>query len=131
MTVGVHTSSVTHDPGYSEQLPPGLIGLIDHGVGLSLQLNFFVEQYIKKFYDKGMFHGPQASQLQVQLNTLTDAYGRMETIRLTAIPVAHLCALGYPLFRSKGQLADRSAGSIRSRSWRSLALSFPSPLSRS
>lgn len=28
--------------------------------------------------------------MQVQLNTLTDAYGRMETIRLTSIPVAHL-----------------------------------------
>ena len=84
------TGSATHIPEYSELLPQGLTGLDDRGVGLPLQLTFFVEQYIKRSFDKGIFHGPQASQLQVQLNTLTDAYGRMETIRLTSIPVAHL-----------------------------------------
>ena len=88
--ISVNTGSATHIPEYSELLPHGLTGLDDHGVGLPLQLTFFVEQYIKKAFDKGMFHGPQASQMQVQLNTLTDAYGRMETIRLTSIPVAHL-----------------------------------------
>ena len=31
-----------------------------------------------------------SSQLTVQLNTLISAYGSMETIRLTPIPVAHL-----------------------------------------
>ena len=66
------------------------MGLDDRGVGLPLQLTFFVEAYIKRFFDKGYFHGPQASQMQVQLNLLTDAYGRMETIRLTSIPIAHL-----------------------------------------
>ena len=85
-----NTGSATHTPEYDELLPHGLTGLDDRGVGLPLQLTFFVEQYIKKFFDKGIFHGPQASQMQVQLNTLTDAYGRMETIRLTSIPVAHL-----------------------------------------
>ena len=88
--ISVSTGIATHIPEYSELLPQGLTGLDDRGVGLPLQLTFFVEQYIKKSFDKGMFHGPQASQLQVQLNTLTDAYGRMETIRLTSIPVAHL-----------------------------------------
>ena len=88
--VSVDTGSATQIPEYSELLPQGLAGLCDRGVGLPLQLTFFVEQYIKKFFDKGMFHGPQASQMQVQLNNLTDAYGRMETIRLTSIPVAHL-----------------------------------------
>lgn len=88
--ISVSTGIATHIPEYSELLPQGLTGLDDRGVGLPLQLTFFVEQYIKKCFDKGMFHGPQASQLQVQLNTLTDAYGRMETIRLTSIPVAHL-----------------------------------------
>ena len=77
-------------PEYSELLPKGLAGLDDRGVGLPLQLVFFVEQYVKKGFDAGLFHGPQASQMQVQLNTLTDAYGRMETIRLTSIPVALL-----------------------------------------
>lgn len=71
-------------------LPTGLVGLDDRGLGLSLQLTFFVERYIKRFHDKGTFHAPQASQMQVQLNALVDAYGRMETIRLTPIPVAHL-----------------------------------------
>lgn len=88
--ISMNTGSATHIPEYSELLPQGLTGLDDRGVGLPLQLTFFVEQYIKKFFDKGVFHGPQASQMQVQLNTLTDAYGRMETIRLTSIPVAHL-----------------------------------------
>lgn len=77
-------------PEYSDLLPHGMTGLDDRGVGLPLQLTFFVEQYIKRGFDRAVFHGPQASQMQVQLNTLTDAYGRMETIRLTSIPIAHL-----------------------------------------
>lgn len=88
--ISVNTGSATRIPEYSELLPQGLTGLDDRGVGLPLQLTFFVEQYIKKWFDEGIFHGPQASQMQLQLNTLTDAYGRMETIRLTSIPVAHL-----------------------------------------
>ena len=88
--ISKNTGSSTMVPEYSDLLPRGLVGLDDKGVGLPLQLTFFVEQYIKRFYDKGAFHGPQASQMQVQLNTLTDAYGRMETIRLTSIPVALL-----------------------------------------
>ena len=88
--ISASTGSATFIPEYSDLLPLGLARMDDRGVGLPLQLTFFVEQYIKKGFDKGMFHGPQASQMQVQLNTLTDAYGRMETIRLTSIPVAHL-----------------------------------------
>ena len=72
------------------------MALDNSGVGLPLQLTFFVEQYIKRFHNKGAFHAPQASQMQVQLNTLTDAYGRMETIRLTSIPVAHLYVGSFP-----------------------------------
>ncbi|MCJ1275112.1 hypothetical protein MMC21_002912 [Puttea exsequens] len=89
-SVAPNTGSSTLVPEYSELLPKGLAGLDDRGVGLPLQLVFFVEQYVKKGFDAGLFHGPQASQMQVQLNTLTDAYGRMETIRLTSIPVALL-----------------------------------------
>ncbi|KAL9101818.1 MAG: hypothetical protein Q9163_002965 [Psora crenata] len=85
-----NTGNPTVIPEYSDLLPPGLKGLDDRGVGLALQLAFFVEQYIKRSFDAGAFHGPQASQMQVQLNTLTDAYGRMETIRLTSIPIALL-----------------------------------------
>ena len=89
-SISLNTGTSTHIPEYSELLPQGLTGLDDRGLGLPLQLTFFVEQYIKKGFDKEVFHGPQASQMQVQLNTLTDAYGRMETIRLTSIPVAYL-----------------------------------------
>ncbi|KAK3166992.1 hypothetical protein OEA41_010117 [Lepraria neglecta] len=89
-SISPNTGTSTLIPEYAELLPKGLTGLDDKGVGLPLQLTFFVEQYIKRCFDRGVFHGPQASQMQVQLNTLTDAYGRMETIRLTSIPVAHL-----------------------------------------
>lgn len=75
---------------YSDLLPEGFEGLDHQGLGLPLQLVFFVEQYIKRNHDIGYFHAPQASQMSVQLNTLVDAYGRMETIRLTPIPIAHL-----------------------------------------
>lgn len=75
---------------YGDLLPKNFKGLDDRGLGLSLQLAFFVERYIKQSHDKGWFHAPQASQMQVQLNNLVDAYGRMETIRLSPIPVAHL-----------------------------------------
>ena len=104
--IGIDTGSAKHKIEYSELLPQGLTGLDDRGVGLPLQLIFFVEQYIKKFFDKGIFHGPQASQMQVQLNTLTDAYGRMETIRLTSIPVAYLWAPHTSELASKGQFAN-------------------------
>ncbi|KAL8768885.1 MAG: hypothetical protein Q9209_004939, partial [Squamulea sp. 1 TL-2023] len=84
------TGSATLTPEYSDLLPKGLYGCDDRGLGLVLQLTFFVEQYIKKGTDKGWFHAPQASQMQVQLNSMVDAYGKMETIRLTPIPIAHL-----------------------------------------
>ncbi|KAL8763208.1 MAG: hypothetical protein Q9184_000925 [Pyrenodesmia sp. 2 TL-2023] len=84
------TGDATLTPEYSDLLPRGLYGCDDRGLGLVLQLTFFVEQYIKKGFDHSWFHAPQASQMQVQLNSLVDAYGRMETIRLTPIPIAHL-----------------------------------------
>ncbi|KAL8786162.1 MAG: hypothetical protein Q9213_002932 [Squamulea squamosa] len=89
-SINPSTGNATLTPEYSDLLPKGLYGCDDRGLGLVLQLTFFVEQYIKKGYDKGWFHAPQASQMQVQLNSMVDAYGRMETIRLTPIPIAHL-----------------------------------------
>jgi ion channel-forming bestrophin family protein len=71
-------------------LPLGFSGHEDDGLGLTLELACIVELYIKKGHDRGWFHAPQSSQMQVQLNTLVDAYGKMETIRLTPLPVAHL-----------------------------------------
>jgi putative membrane protein len=90
------TGDATLKPEYSELLPNGLKGLDDRGLGLPLQLTFLVEGYIRRGFERGWFHAPQASQMQVQLNTLTDAFGRMETIRLTSVPVAHLYVFPFP-----------------------------------
>jgi len=75
---------------YYALLPDGLMGFEDQGLGLPLQLTVLVESYIQRGFDRNWFHGPQASQMTVQLNNLVDAYGRMETIRTTPLPVAHL-----------------------------------------
>lgn len=60
------------------------------GLGLPVQLTMSIEAFIKRSHDRGWFHSPQASQLSVQLNSLVAAFGTMETIRLTPIPVAYL-----------------------------------------
>lgn len=78
------------NPEYDSLLPAGMEGHEDDGLGLPLQLTFFVDSFLKRGVERGWFHAPGASQMQAQLNTLTDAYGKMETIRLTPIPVAHL-----------------------------------------
>ena len=75
---------------FSDLLPSGMKVLEDEGLGLPLQLTFFVDLYIRRGYEKGWFHAPQSSALSTQLNTLVDAYGRMETIRSTPLPIAHL-----------------------------------------
>ena len=66
------------------------MGFDHRGLGIPLQLTYYVEQYIKRGHQKGWFHAPQASQMTVQVSDLVAAYGKMETIRLTSIPVAHL-----------------------------------------
>ena|SRR2546423_4552746 len=78
------------NPDYSNLLPPGLKGHEDEGLGLPLQLTTFVESFIKRGVDREWFHAPQASQMTVQVNTLIDAYGKMETIHITSVPVAYL-----------------------------------------
>ncbi|KAJ9244405.1 hypothetical protein DTO027B5_3995 [Paecilomyces variotii] len=79
-----------YNPEYASLLPVGLQALEDKGLGLPFELTFFVDSFVKRGVDRGWFHAPGASQMQAQLNTLTDAYGKMETIKLTPIPVAHL-----------------------------------------
>ncbi|CZT23479.1 related to membrane protein [Ramularia collo-cygni] len=79
-----------HKPEYDELLPPGTRGHEESGLGLVLQLSIQIEAYIKRAHDRGWLHSPQASQMQVQLNSLIAAYGTMETIHLTPLPVAYL-----------------------------------------
>lgn len=80
----------TKKDDYVSLLPQGLMGYEDQGLGLPLQLSVLLESYIRRGFDRGWFHAPLASQMTVQINTFVDAYGKMETIRSTPIPVAHL-----------------------------------------
>ena len=83
-------STSVHKPEYEDLLPSRTRGFEDQGLGLLLQLSIKIESYIKRGHDRGWFHSPQASQMTVQLNQLVSAYGSLETIHLTPLPVAYL-----------------------------------------
>lgn len=78
-----------YDPAYADLVPRGLKGHESEGLGLPLELCFVIERYIKRGADRGAFNAPQSAMLSGQLNTLLDAFGHMETIKLTPIPVCH------------------------------------------
>lgn len=82
--------TAAYNPEYAGLLPAGLEGHENEGLGLPYQLTFFVDAFIKRGEARGWFNAPGASQMQAQLNNLLDAFGRMETIKLTPMPVAHL-----------------------------------------
>lgn len=71
-------------------LPVRMSSFEDQGLGLPLQLAVHVETYIKRGHDRDWFHAPLAALLTTQLNTAVSAFGSMETVRLTPIPVAYL-----------------------------------------
>ncbi|GAB7345667.1 hypothetical protein MBLNU457_3952t2 [Dothideomycetes sp. NU457] len=75
---------------FDDLLPKGTKSFEDHGLGFPMQISLGIEAYIKRGYDRGWFHAPQASQLSVQLNNAVQAFSTMETIRTTPIPVAYL-----------------------------------------
>ncbi|KAF3908554.1 hypothetical protein ABW21_db0207671 [Orbilia brochopaga] len=77
------------EPDYNSLVPPGVQGHENWGVGLPLELSFFIEKYIRKGHRRGNFQAPQAGMLTSQLNALVDSYGHMETIMLTPIPVCY------------------------------------------
>ncbi|KAF2453547.1 Bestrophin/UPF0187 [Lineolata rhizophorae] len=77
-------------PEFSGLLPENMRAREDEGLALPLQLTVAVESYVRRGHERGWFHAPQASQLTVQINTIMDAYGKLETIRHTPIPVAYL-----------------------------------------
>jgi putative membrane protein len=86
-------STSVHQPEYEDLLPSGIRGFEDQGLGLLLQLSIRIESYIKRGEDRKWFSSPQAGQLSQQLNLLTAAYGSMETIHLTPLPVTYLIHL--------------------------------------
>ncbi|KAH6642335.1 Bestrophin, RFP-TM, chloride channel-domain-containing protein [Boeremia exigua] len=91
-------STPTRKDEYVSLLPPGLMGYEDRGLGLPLQLCVLLESYVTRAYNRGWINAPLSSQLTVQINSLVDAYGRMETIRTTPLPIAHLIHASQVLF---------------------------------
>lgn len=80
----------TTDSAYLELLPANLRGFEHRGLALTLQLAVFVEAYIAMGSERNWFNNGSVAQMTAELNGLTKAYGDMEVIRLTPIPVAHL-----------------------------------------
>jgi ion channel-forming bestrophin family protein len=74
---------------YDGLLPEGMTGFEQEGLALPLQLMVMVEAYFRRGVDRGWFTGPQTIQVPVQINNLIEAYGKMEVILTTAIPVGH------------------------------------------
>ncbi|KAF2429736.1 UPF0187-domain-containing protein [Tothia fuscella] len=77
-------------PEYSDLLPALHPSLESQGLPMPLQLSVSVEAYIRRGVIRGWWAPPQASYISTQLANLVSAYGTMETIRHTPIPVAHL-----------------------------------------
>lgn len=75
---------------YNQWLPDNLRGHEAEGLALTLELSIFIEAFIGHGVEKGWFHNAAASAMLSALNQLVNAYGDMETIRLTPMPVAHL-----------------------------------------
>ena len=78
------------NPEYENLLPAGLRGHEDECLGLPLQLTFMIEAFITRGTDRGWYTAPAAASLTNQINSLVSAYGKMETIRITPMPIAHL-----------------------------------------
>lgn len=87
---GSFNSAPRLNPEYANLLPAGLQGHEHEGLGLPLQLTFMIEAFVARGTERGWFSAPGASQLSVQVNQIVAAYGKMETIRITPMPIAHL-----------------------------------------
>lgn len=81
--------NITH-PDFDSLLPAGLRSHEHEGLGFPIELTCLIDAFLSRGFQRGWFHAPGEAQLQSQLNALTDALTRMETIKLTPIPVAHL-----------------------------------------
>ncbi|KAF2398759.1 UPF0187-domain-containing protein [Trichodelitschia bisporula] len=77
-------------PEYSGLLPATLLSLEDRGVPLPVQLAAKIEAYVRRGWARGWWQAPQAGGLSGEVGAIVRAYGAMETIRTTPIPVAHL-----------------------------------------
>lgn len=80
---------IQFEPEYAGMLPREITGHEGVGLGLPVELLYLVESYIRDGARQGRFNAPQSSMLSSQLNVVMDAFGKMETIKLTPIPVCH------------------------------------------
>lgn len=78
------------NPEYEDLIPAGVKSYEEDGLGFPLQLTFMVEAFVTRGADRGWFSPPVVSMLSGLINTLVGAYGKMETIRITPMPIAHL-----------------------------------------
>lgn len=76
---------------------------------MPLQLSFFVESFIKRGVERGWYDPPGANQMGGLVNALVDAYGKMETIKLTPIPVAHLYVSASHTQNSAKRVTDKNS----------------------
>lgn len=77
-------------PEYTDFLPDTHPSLESQGLAMPLQLSVSIEAYIRRGVIRGWWAPPQASYISTQLANLVSAYGSMETIRHTPIPIAHV-----------------------------------------
>lgn len=82
--------SGTLRPVYADLLSSTQPSLEDRGVALPLQLSLSVEAYIRRGVQREWWIAPQAAMLSGTLNALLADFAKMETIRNTPMPVAHL-----------------------------------------
>ena len=78
------------NPEYEDLLPAGIKSHETDGLGFPLQLTFMIEAFVARGADRRWFSPPVVSMLSGQISTLVGAYGKMETIRITPMPIAHL-----------------------------------------
>ncbi|KAG9246088.1 Bestrophin, RFP-TM, chloride channel-domain-containing protein [Calycina marina] len=75
---------------YKDLLPQNLKGYEHRGLGLTLELSTFVEDFIRLGVQRKWIHNAASSSMLSNLNDIISSYGGMEVIRLVPIPVAHL-----------------------------------------
>jgi putative membrane protein len=86
-----HSVSGLLRPGYAGLLASSTQATLeDRGVALPLQLSLSIEAYIRRGVQRSWWAAPQAALLSGTLNGLLSDFARMETIRSTPMPVAHL-----------------------------------------
>ncbi|KAF2666563.1 hypothetical protein BT63DRAFT_441675 [Microthyrium microscopicum] len=90
-SLGSSTLVATPNPIYMNLLRHTMIPSLEaRGVALPVQLALSVEAYIRRGLQRDWWIAPQAAMLESTLNQLLQDFAKMDTIRSTPIPIAHL-----------------------------------------